>query len=163
MNDGTVSKGTSKREILFFEMELIDHMKPKVSALIQFGDTTIVLELPQKVTELRSALLSAGIRESPACILLTDNDGDALRVKLYGENELGKHLVRLFSEQENLAEANTVAFLTEDIGENQQNELFQNILTDRYDSLGQLLDGMKEMLLRQPDCSPQGHDMTVGL
>lgn len=67
----------------FFEMELINHMKPKVSALIQFGDTTTVLELPQRVTELRSALLSAGIRESPACILLTDNDGDALRVKLY--------------------------------------------------------------------------------
>ena len=59
-------------------------MKPKVSALIQFGDTTTVLELPQRVTELRSALLSAGIRESPACILLTDNDRDALRVKLYG-------------------------------------------------------------------------------
>lgn len=121
-------------------------MKPKVSALIQFGDTTTVLELPQRVTELRSALLSAGIRESPACILLTDNDGDAPRVKLYGENELGKHLARLFSEQENLAEANTVVFLTVDIGADQQNELFRNILKDRYTSLGQLLDGMKEML-----------------
>lgn len=133
-------------------MELIDHMKPKVSALIQFGDTTTVLELPQRVTELRSALLSAGIRESPACILLTDNDGDALRVKLYGENELGKHLARLFSEQENLAEANTVAFLTADIGESQQNELFQNILNDRYTSLGQLLDGMKELLQSRTVC-----------
>ena len=127
-------------------------MKPKVSALIQFGDTTTVLELPQRVTELRSALLSAGIRESPACILLTDNDGDALRVKLYGENELGKHLVRLFSEQEHLAEANTVVFLAADMGENQQNELFQNILNDRYTSLGQLLDGMKEMLQSKTVC-----------
>ena len=73
-------------------------------------------------------------------------------MKLYGENELGKHLARLFSEQENLAEANTVAFLTADIGENQQNELFQNILTDRYTSLGQLLDGMKEMLQSKTVC-----------
>jgi len=147
----------------FLKWRIVNDMKPKVSALIQFGDTTTVLELPQRVTELRSALLSAGIRESPACILLTDNDGDALRVKLYGENELGKHLARLFSEQENLAEANTVVFLTADLGEDQRGELFQNILTDHYASLGQLLDGMKEMLLRQQDCSPQGHDMTVGL
>ncbi len=133
-------------------MELINHMKPKVSVLIQFGDTTTVLELPQNVTELRSSLLSAGIQESPACILLTDNEGDALRVKLYGENELGKHLVRLFSEQENLAEANTVVFLTADFGEAHQKELFRNILTDRYSSLEQLLDGMKEMLQSRTVC-----------
>ncbi len=142
-------------------MELINHMKPKVSALIQFGDTTTVLELPQSVTELRSSLLSVGIQESPACILLTDNEGDALRVKLYGENELGKHLARLFSEQENLAEANTVAFLTADFGAELRDDLFQNILTDRYSSLGQLLDGMKEMLMRQSDCSPQCPNLTM--
>jgi len=71
-------------------------MKPKVNAVIQTRSNTLVLDFPRSLTDLHIALLRSGIPEHPRDIYLMDNEGDPIRAKVYGENELGKHLARIF-------------------------------------------------------------------
>ena len=62
-------------------------MKPKVSALIQTRASTLVLDFPKSIAELRVALLQSGIPEPPRDIFLMDNEGDPIRVKVYSAKQ----------------------------------------------------------------------------
>lgn len=121
-------------------------MKPKVSALIQTRANTLVLDFPKSIAELRVALLQSGIPESPRDIFLMDNEGDPIRVKVYGEDELGKHLARIFSETDDLTKVNTVVFLATDPRTELREEMHQSILSDKYGSVGDFLTDVQQML-----------------
>ena len=121
-------------------------MKPKVSALIQTRANTLVLDLPKSIAELRVALLQSGIPEPPRDIFLMDNEGDPIRVKVYGEDELGKHLARIFSETDDLTKVNTVVFLATDPRTELREEMRQSILSDKYGSVGDFLTDVQQML-----------------
>lgn len=121
-------------------------MKPKVSALIQNRANTLVLDFPKSIEELRVALLQSGIPEPPRDIFLMDNEGDPIRVKVYGEDELGRHLARIFSETDDLAKVNTVVFLATDPRTELREEMRQSILSDKYGSVGDFLTDVQQML-----------------
>lgn len=67
-------------------------MKSMINAIIYHGENTLVLELPHSIYDIYEKLMSIGYAGGPNQVKLTDDEGDALRVKLYGRIEMGNHL-----------------------------------------------------------------------
>lgn len=64
----------------------------KINAVIESSNGgTLVLDFPRSIYDLYEKLQSVGIRQSPHQITLSDEDGNDVRVKLYSEDEIGKH------------------------------------------------------------------------
>ena len=104
---------------------------------------TLERELPANINELHHALLEMGIRKTPRSILL---EGDnAAEVELTADNEIGSHLLRVFGENDTLADANTVAFVVSTAREEILDELDQNIIHNQYLTKEMLLDDIREM------------------
>ena len=76
------------------------------------GDT-LMLDFPRSIYDVHEKLLSVGINQSPQRIKLTDEDGDDVRVKLYAESEVGKHLLLTLTDQDTLADANLLSFIVD--------------------------------------------------
>ena len=67
----------------------------KINAVIESKDGgTLVLDFPRSIYDVYEKLQSVGIRQSPHQVTLSDEDGDDVRVKLYSDDEIGKHLLR---------------------------------------------------------------------
>ena len=69
-------------------------MKSMINAIIYHGENTLILELPRSVYDIHEKLMSIGCPTAPGRIPLTDNEDDALRVKLYGRIEMGNHFLK---------------------------------------------------------------------
>ena len=68
----------------------------KINAIIESKDGgTLVLDFPRSIYDVYEKLQSVGIRQSPHQITLSDEEGDDVRVKLYSEDEIGKHLLKV--------------------------------------------------------------------
>lgn len=118
----------------------------KINAIIQHkGGGTLVLDLPRGTYDLLEKLLSVGIAQSPQRITLTDEEGDDIRVKLYADSDLGRHLILVLSERDSLADANLLAFVAKNANKDIRSELEQNILHDRYDSMQAVVEDIKRM------------------
>lgn len=63
-------------------------MKSMINAIIYHGENTLVLELPRSIYDIHEKLMSIGCPIAPGRIPLTDNEDDALRVKLYSRIEI---------------------------------------------------------------------------
>lgn len=64
-----------------------------INAVIESKDGgTLVLDFPRSIYDVYEKLQSVGIRQSPHQITLSDEEGDDVRVKLYSEDETGKHM-----------------------------------------------------------------------
>lgn len=71
----------------------------KINAIIESKDGgTLVLDFPRSIYDVYEKLQSVGIRQSPHQITLSDEEGDDVRVKLYSEDEIGKHLLLTLKE-----------------------------------------------------------------
>ena len=81
-----------------------------IEAIVHYNDSTLIMDLPRNIYDIHEKLMSIGYTGGPNQAKLTDNEGDALRVKLYDRIEMGNHLIRMLSEQNTLADANTLAF-----------------------------------------------------
>ena len=81
-----------------------------IEAIVHYNDSTLIMDLPRNIYDIHEKLMSIGYAGGPNQAKLTDNEGDALRVKLYSRIEMGNHLIRMLSEQNTLADANTLAF-----------------------------------------------------
>ena len=89
-------------------------MSMKINAIIESKDGgTLVLDFPRSIYDVYEKLQSVGIRQSPHQITLSDEEGDDVRVKLYSEDEIGKHLLLTLKEQNSLADANMLAFMVD--------------------------------------------------
>ena len=118
-----------------------------ISAIIESkGGSTLVLDFPHSIYDLYEKLLSVGISQFPHSILLSDEDGNDVRVKLYSESELGQHLIRTLTEQDSLADANLLAFVVNNAKDDYRAKLEQGILQDKYESMQEVMDAAKEML-----------------
>lgn len=83
----------------------------KINAIIENKDGgTLVLDFPRSIYDVYEKLQSVGIRKSPHQIALCDEECDDVRVKLYSEDEVGKHLLLTLNEQNSLADANMPSF-----------------------------------------------------
>ena len=116
-----------------------------INAVINHGDGTLVLELPHNIYGIHEKLMSIGYSGGPHRVPLTDNEGDALRVKLYGTDDTGNHLLRLLTEQNTLADANTMVFVVQNASADIKEKLTEKIATDRYDSLPELVADIRHM------------------
>lgn len=86
----------------------------KINAVIESKDGgTLVLDFPRSIYDVYEKLQSVGIIKSPHQITLSDEEGDDVRVKLYSEDEVGKHLLLTLNEQNSLADANMLAFMVD--------------------------------------------------
>lgn len=116
-----------------------------INAIIYHGDNTLVMELPQSIYDIHEKLLSIGYCDSPYRAKLTDNEGDELRMKLYGRIEMGNHLVRLLSEQNTLADANTLVSVVLNASDDIKLKLGEKITKDQYDSVPELVADIRRM------------------
>lgn len=69
-----------------------------------------------------------------------------MRVKLYSECELGKHLLLTLSERNTLADANLLAFIVDNAREEIRPALEQSILRDQYGSMQEVVNAARQML-----------------
>ena len=119
----------------------------KINAVIESKDGgTLVLDFPRSIYEVYEKLQSVGIRRSPHQITLSDEEDDDVRVKLYSEDEVGKHLLLTLNEQNSLADANLLAFMVDNAKADFRSKLEQNLLHDQYGSLQEVTDAIKKML-----------------
>ena len=100
-------------------------------------------ELPTDIHQLYHDMREAGISKPPKNILLHD-DKD-VEVTLSSDSEIGSRLLRVFGENDTLANANTVAFAVSTAREEILPELEQNIVHNQYLTKEMLFDDIKAM------------------
>ena len=118
----------------------------KICAIIESNGGTLVLDFPCNIYDVYEKLRSVGIRQSPHQITLSDEDGDDVRVKLYSESEVGKHLLLTLNAQNSLADANMLTFMVDNAKPDFRTRLEQNLLHDQYGSMQEVTDAIKQML-----------------
>lgn len=120
-------------------------MKSMINAIIYHGENTLVLELPRSIYDIHEKLMSIGCPIAPGRIPLTDNEDDALRVKLYSRIEMGNHLIRILSEQNTLADANTLTFVVLNVSNDIKLKLGEKIAKDQYVSIPEIVADIRQM------------------
>lgn len=117
-----------------------------INAIIEnkHGDT-LVLDFPCNIYDVHEKLLSIGIAASPQRVKLTDEDGDDVRVKVYAESEVGRHLLLALTEHNTLADANLLSFVVENAKQDFRSELERNIIGDQYRSMQEIVNAVRQM------------------
>lgn len=115
-----------------------------INALISHKWQMAALTLPMNSFSLQYELAQIGVRQRLTDIPICDEDDQAVQVKLYADSDFGNHLLLLFSEQNTLAEVNTVCFAIEKADESVKEELEQNLLYDQYTDTARQLCGVKQ-------------------
>lgn len=116
-----------------------------IGTVITNKENTLITEFPKDYLTIYEELCSIGCRKALERIPLTDNEEDDIRVKLYADSDIGKHLICLFSEENTIADVNTVCFVIEKADETVKEDLEQNILNDQYSSTIDLVRDIKNM------------------
>ena len=116
-----------------------------IEAIIHYHDSTLIMDLPRSIYDIHEKLMSIGYAGGPKQAKLTDNEGDALRVKLYGRIEMGNHLIRMLSEENTLADANTLAFAVLNASDDIKLKLGEKIAKDQYGSIPEIVADIRQM------------------
>lgn len=115
-----------------------------LTAVIESGNDTLVVELPKGLVDLRMNLMSIGVRWSPDEIRIRDEEGSSLRVKLYSQDELGQKLCLLLSEQDMLSTANLAAYLLSNADHEIKESIECRLRDGHYDTAQQLITDIKD-------------------
>ena len=119
----------------------------KINAIIESKDGgTLVLDFPRSIYDVYEKLQSVCIRQSPHQITLSDEDGDDVRVKLYSDDEVGKHFLLTLNDRNSLADVNLLSFMVDNSKADFRSKLEQNLLHDQYSSMQEVTDAIKQML-----------------
>lgn len=116
-----------------------------VYAEIKNKRDTLVLGFPRNAEDMQIKLSSIGIHKNVKDIPLSAQESDDIRVRLYAENNIWNHFVRIFSGNESLADVNEAVWAVLKADEVIKTELEQNILHDQYDSVQKLLKDIEGM------------------
>lgn len=116
-----------------------------VYAEIKNKRDTLVLGFPRNAADMQIKLSSIGIHKNVKDIPLSAQESDDIRVRLYAENNIWNHFVRIFSGTESLADVNEAVWAILKADEVIKTELEQNILHDQYDSVQELLKDIEGM------------------
>lgn len=116
-----------------------------VNAVITVKENTLITEFPNNYLNIYGELLSVGSRKALERIPLTDHEEDDIQVKLYSENDIGNHLIRLFSENDTLSTVNAAAFAVQNADDNIKDELERHLLYDQYADIDELLRDIRKM------------------
>ena len=80
-------------------------------AKIENGRNTLLVEFPCKRMMLAEHLASIGISKPASQILCGDEDGNPIKVKIFGESEFGNRLASIISPKDSLSQINTACEL----------------------------------------------------
>ncbi len=116
-----------------------------VYAEIKNKRDTLVLGFPRNAADMQIKLSSIGIHKNVKDIPLSAQESDDIRVRLYAENNIWNHFVRIFSGTESLADVNEAVWAILKADEVIKTELEQNIIHDQYDSVQELLKDIEGM------------------
>lgn len=116
-----------------------------VYAEIKNKRDTLVLGFPRNAADMQIKLSSIGIHKNVKDVPLSAQESDDIRVRLYAENNIWNHFVRIFSGTESLADVNEAVWAVLKADEVIKTELEQNILHDQYDSVQELLKDIEGM------------------
>ena len=117
-----------------------------INAILMKDAGALLLDLPRSSYDLCEKLSSIGICVPPQEIPLTDGEEDPVRVKLFSDNELGSHLIRVLHETDSLRDANTLAYAVQTLPEELRPQVHQQILSDQYDSIQDAVDDIHRIL-----------------
>lgn len=116
-----------------------------ITAIIRNKENTLVLELPHSIYDIYEKLQSVGIMKSPKQIPLTDSEDEDIGVKLFSDNDFGRHLLLTLNEENTLNDANMLTLVIGAASEDIKEELEQNILYDQYDSMDEVINAVRQM------------------
>lgn len=120
-----------------------------LTAIIEANHNTLVVELPKGSSDLRLNLMSIGIRSSPLDIALSDEDEHPIRVKLFAQDDSGKHLCLLLTEKDSLATANMAAYLIETSAPAVKDAVAQRLRDGQYETAQDLITDIKNGVLTE--------------
>ena len=110
---------------------------------------TFVAEFPCDVRNFYNGMSSIGVTELMRQINVTDAEDSPVKVKLYADNDIGNHLILLFTEKNNLDDVHLATYLLTSVNKQVQSELEQQIINDQYDSLEKLYQDICHMAIIQ--------------
>ena len=116
-----------------------------ITAIIRNKNNTLVLDFPCSIYDLYEKLQSVGIMKSPKQIPLTDNEDEDIGVKLFSDNDFGRHLLLTLNEENTLNDANLLTLVIGSASDDIKDELEQNILYDQYDSMDEVINAVRQM------------------
>ena len=116
-----------------------------ITAIIRNKENTLVLELPHSIYDIYEKLQSVGIMRSPKQITLTDNENENIGVKLFSDNDFGRHLLFTLNEENTLNDANLLTLIVQAADEDIKEALEQDILYDQYGSMNEVVAAVRQM------------------
>ena len=116
-----------------------------ITAIIRNKENTLVLELPHSIYDIYETLQSVGIMRSPKQITLTDNENENIGVKLFSDNDFGRHLLFTLNEENTLNDANLLTLIVQAADEDIKEALEQDILYDQYGSMNEVVAAVRQM------------------
>lgn len=103
-----------------------------INAIISTKTDSAVVDLPMNRYDLLTQIAQIGIKIQDQDIKISDEEDNAIRVKLYSESEFGQHLVPLFNENHTLYDLNDALKTLENLHPVIQEGLEENIVNDQY-------------------------------
>ena len=116
-----------------------------INALIQNGDQTAVLKLPDDPFTLQYDLSQIGVRIRLRDIPIKDDEDSAIQVKLFADSDIGNNLAVLFKPSHSWEDANLCAYMVENARPEISEELEQHIVHGQYYSPQALMADIKAM------------------
>ena len=116
-----------------------------ITAIIRNRENTLVLDFPRSIYDLYEKLQSVGIMRSPKQIPLTDSEDEDIGVKLFSDNDFGRHLLLTLNEENTLNDANLLTLIVQAADEDIKEALEQDILYDQYGSMNEVVAAVRQM------------------
>lgn len=116
-----------------------------LGAVIRNGNHTLVVELPTGTMDLQLKLSSIGIDVPADRILLSDEEGDQIRVKLYASSPEEAHLLSLLTADRSLSDANICCEMLQRAEHKSLPRLKCSLLADSYHSLSDYIEDAKKV------------------
>ena len=116
-----------------------------ITAIIRNKENTLVLDFPRSIYDLYEKLQSVEIMRSPKQIPLTDNEDEDIGVKLFSDNDFGRHLLLTLNEENTLNDANLLTLIVQAADEDIKEALEQDILYDQYGSMNEVVAAVRQM------------------
>lgn len=117
-----------------------------LTALVQYSRGTLILNLPRDRYDLALKLDSIGItKKFWDKLRIADDEDNEFSVKLFGENDIGKHLSLIFTENDTIFDVNKTLQILENSIEEIRDDLEMNIVHDQYDMPAELIADIERM------------------
>lgn len=116
-----------------------------INDLIQKGDQTVVLKLPDDSFTLQYDLSQIGVRSRLQDICIKYDEKSEIRVKLFSDSDIGNSLAVLFKPYHSLEDANLCVYMVENARPELWEELEQHIVHGQYYSPQAVMADIKVM------------------